>query len=96
MEICTSAYASVLVTITFAKPSFTEASQAITMAGAPKSGVAGNAGTAAIARMKDSAGTVWVSNISVGTSATDIVLNSTTIAVGQTVTISSAVITAAP
>jgi hypothetical protein len=96
IEICTAAYATVLCTITLAKPSFTEASQALTMAGAPKSGVAGNTGTAAAARIKDSAGTVWVNSLTVGTSGSDINLNSTSITSGQTVTLSSGTITAAP
>lgn len=93
LEICTAAYATVLVTITLQKPSFTEAAQAITMAGAPKSGVAANTGTAAIARFKDSLGGVQIQNLSVGTSGSDINLNSTSITSGQTVTITSAVIT---
>jgi hypothetical protein len=83
----------ILVTITLAKPSFTEASEAITMAGAPKSGTAGATGTATQARIKDGAGTVVVSGLTVGTSAADIILNSTSITNGQTVTLSSAVIT---
>jgi len=96
LEIGTSGMATVLVQINFQKPSFTEASQAITMAGAPKSGTASASGTAAAARIKDSAGTVQISGLTVGTSGTDIVLNSTAISSGQTVTISSAVITHAP
>lgn len=93
IEICTSAYASVLVTVTLAKPSFTEGSQVLTLAGGAKSGVAANTGTAAIARIKDSAGTVIAQNLSVGTSASDINLNSTSITTGQTVTISTCTIT---
>jgi hypothetical protein len=93
LEICTAAYAAVLCTITLQKPSFTEASQQITMAGAPKSGVASGTGTAAAARFKDSAGTVQINNLTVGTSGTDIILNSTSVTSGQTITITSAVIT---
>jgi hypothetical protein len=96
LEIGTSGMAALLVTINFQKPSFTEASQAITMAGAPKSGVATGTGTAASARIKDSAGTVQVSGLTVGTSGSDINLNSTSITSGQTVTLTSAVITHAP
>jgi len=94
IEICSSAYASVLATIVLAKPSFTESSGVITMAGAPKSdSSADNTGTAAIARIKDSDGNVIVSGLSVGTSGTDIVLNSTSITSGQAVTITSGTIT---
>jgi|SRR5215831_12864207 len=96
IEIGTAGMAATLVTITFAKPSFTEASQAITMAGAPKSGVASGSGTAAAARIKDSAGTIQVSGLTVGTSGSDINLNSTSITSGQTVTLNSAVITHSP
>jgi hypothetical protein len=96
LEIGTAGMAALLVSINFQKPSFTEASQAITMAGAPKSGVATATGTAAAARIKDSAGTVQVSGLTVGTSGTDIVLNSTSITSGQTVTLTSAVITHSP
>jgi hypothetical protein len=93
LEICTAAYATVLVSITMQKPSFTEASQAITMAGVPKSGTAGQTGTAAAARFKDSNNNVIINNLTVGTSGSDINLNSTSITTGQTVTITSGVIT---
>lgn len=94
IEICTAAFAAVLVTITLADPSFTESGGVITMAGAPKSGVAANTGTAAVARIKEGAGTTTiVNNLSVGTSGSDINLNSTSITSGQTVTITSGTIT---
>jgi hypothetical protein len=92
IEICTATFAAVLVTITLSDPSFTESGGVITMAGAPKSGVAANAGTAAVARIKDGGGTTKVNNLTVGTSGADINLNSTTISIGQTVTITSATI----
>jgi len=93
LEIGTAAYASILAIITMSKPSFTEATQQITMAGVPKSGTASAGGTAVSARFKDSSGNVIINNLTVGTSATDIVLNSTAISSGQTVTITSGVIT---
>ena len=93
IEICTAAFAAVLVTITLADPSFTESGGVITMAGVPKSGVAANTGTAAVARIKEGGGTTIVNNLSVGTSATDIVLNSASITSGQTVTITAGTIT---
>jgi hypothetical protein len=93
IEICTAAFASVLVTITLADPSFTESSGVITMAGVPKSGVASAAGTAAVARIKDGGGTTKVNNLTVGTSGAEINLDSVTIAVGQTVTLTSGTIT---
>jgi hypothetical protein len=93
LEICTAAYAAVLVVITLSKPSFTEATQALTMAGVPKSGTATATGTAAAARIKDGGGTVQVNNLTVGTSGSDINLNSTSINNGQTVTITAGTIT---
>jgi hypothetical protein len=93
IEIATAAYASVLVIITLAKPSFTEAAQTLTMAGAPKSGVAAVTGTAAVARIKDGGGTVAVNNLTVGLSGSDINLNSTSIISGQTVTLTAGTIT---
>jgi hypothetical protein len=93
IEICTAAFASVLVTITLADPSFTESSGVITMAGVPKSGVASAAGTAAVARIKDGGGTTKVNNLTVGTSGAEINLDSVTIAVAQTVTLTSGTIT---
>jgi hypothetical protein len=92
IEICTAAFAAVLVIITLADPSFTVSADTITMAGAPKSGVASNTGTAAVARIKAGGGTVVVNNLTVGTSGSDINLNSTSITSGQTVTLTSGTI----
>lgn len=93
LEICTASFASILVTITLGDPSFTESGGVITMAGAPKSGVAGAAGTAAVARIKDGGGTTKVNNLTVGTSGSDINLNSTSIASAQVVTLTAGTIT---
>ena len=97
LEIGTAGMATTLVSITLAKPSFTESGGVITMSGVPKSGVAGANGTAAAARIKDGGGTnIQVTGLTVGTSASDIILNSTAISSGQTVTISSGTITHSP
>jgi hypothetical protein len=94
IEICTAAFAAVLVTIALADPSFTEAGGVITMAGAPKSGVAANTGTAAVARIKDGGGTTKVNNLTVAApSGGDINLNNTSISAGQTVTLTAGTIT---
>lgn len=89
IEICTTAYASILVTITLSKPSFSISADTLTALGVPKSGVAGNTGTAAIARIKDGAGTVVAQGLTVGTTGSDINLNSTSITSGQTVTLTA-------
>jgi hypothetical protein len=93
MEIGTAAMAAVLVIITLADPSFTVSGAVATMAGAPKSGTATGTGTAAAARIKDGGGNIIVSGLTVGTSATDVILASTAIATSQTVTITSGSIT---
>jgi hypothetical protein len=96
MEICTAAFASILCVITFSDPSFTVAGDTMTMAGAPKSGVASNTGTAALARIKSGGGGVVINNLTVGTSGADVNLNSTSITSGQTVTLTAGTIQHAP
>lgn len=97
LEIGTAGMAATLCAITLAKPSFTEAGGVITMAGAPKSGTASASGTAAAARIKNGDGTtIVVTGLTVGTSGSDINLNSVAISNGQTVTISSGTITHSP
>lgn len=101
MEICTAAFAAVLCSITLnSDPSFvrsgTPPNVLITMQGVPKSGTASGNGTAAVARIKDGGGTTVVNSLTVGTSGTDVILNSTSITAGQTVTISSGTITHSP
>jgi len=94
LEICTAAFAAVLAVIPLADPSFTEAGGVITLAGVPRSDNAADAaGTAAVARIKDSTGAVVVDNLTVGVGTGDIQLNSVTISVGQAVTITGGTIT---
>lgn len=95
LEICTAAFAAVLATITLGKPSGTVAGApaVYTMSGMPKSANATGTGTAAAARIKDGGGTTIVNNLTVGTSASDIILNSTSITTGQQVSLTSGTIT---
>jgi hypothetical protein len=97
LEICTAAYAAVLVSLTLSDPSFVRSGSKpntlITLQGVPKSANASNTGTAAVARIKEGGGTVIADGLTVGTSATDIVLNSTSITSGQQVSITSGTIT---
>lgn len=93
IEICTAAYGAVLATITLSDPCGSVASQALTLT-MPKSDTsADNTGTAAVARIKSSDGTVQVSGLTVGTTGSDINLSSVAITAGDTVTLTSAVIT---
>lgn len=93
LEICTAAYASVLVTVTLSDPCGTVSSGVLTFSGTPIAATASNTGTAAIARFKDSTGTVVCDGLTVGTSGTDITVNTTTVSSGASVSVTSATIT---
>ena len=97
IEICTAAYALVLVAIPLADPSFSRGgakpNTALTMLTLPRAANATGTGTAAVARIKEGGGTVVADGLTVGTSATDIILNSVSITTGQQVSISSGTIT---
>lgn len=82
----------VLATVTLQKPSFTVASGVMTMAGTPSATISAS-GTAALAELRDSTGATVVSGLTVGTSATDIIVGTTTFTSGVTVTVSSGTIT---
>jgi hypothetical protein len=93
LEIC-DADANVLAVIALANPSFSEASQVITLLGAPLYGVASDTGIATLARIKNSAGTIIVHGLTIGTSeADDITLNKVSITRGAYVTINDGTIT---
>jgi hypothetical protein len=84
----------VLATIALATAPFTRSGNVITLAGVPISATASASGTAAKAEFRDNSGTTWINNtLTVGTSGTDIVLNSTSITSGQTVTVTAGTIT---
>lgn len=94
LEIGTSGMASVLATITLADPCGTVTNGVLTFSGMPRSDTSADAsGTAAAARIRDSNNTDIVTGLTVGTSGTDIILDSVSITAGQTVTINSATIT---
>ena len=95
LEIGTTGMGTVLATITLADPSGAAASGVLTFDFSPavSDNSADASGTAAAARIKDSNGTVIISGLTVGTSGTDIVLDSTSITAGQTVQLTSGTIT---
>lgn len=96
LEICSAGYASILATITLGysgASTGTVSGDTLTLAGFPRSdSSADNTGTAAVARIRTSAGTDVITGLTVGTSGSDINLDSTSIVAGQTVTINSATI----
>lgn len=97
LEIGTTGMATVLATITlgFSGASTGTVSGAVlTLAGFPRSDSSADAtGTAAAARIRTSANVDIITGLTVGTSGSDINLDSLSITAGQTVTISSATIT---
>ena len=85
LKIGTSGMGTTLVSITLAKPSATVSGGVLTFSGLPKSATASAAGTAAAAQLCDSASTVWIDGLTVGTSGTNIIIDNTSIALSQTV-----------
>lgn len=95
LEIGTAGMASVLATITLDATAGTSSGGVLTFSSFPKSDTsADNTGTAAVARIRTATGgTDIITGLTVGTSASDINLDSLSITAGQTVTITSATIT---
>lgn len=83
----------VLATIALPTTPFTVAGAIATLQGVPLSVAASASGTAALAELRNNAGTTVCSGLTVGTSGTDIILGTTTITSGGTVTITSGTIT---
>ncbi len=94
LQIGTTGMGTVLAEFTLIDPSGTVAGSVLTLSGFPKSDTSANAtGTAAAARIRDSAGNDVITGLTVGTSGSDINLDSTSITAGQTVSLNSATIT---
>jgi len=83
----------VLAEIPLDDPCGVVSGQVLTLSGTPLSATASGTGTAAKAELRDSDDNVIVSGLTVGTSGTDIVVNSTSITTGQTVQITAGTIT---
>ena len=84
---------ALVTTGTAGGPFNTPSSKVLTLAGVPLSATATATGTAALAEFRNNAGTTVASGLTVGTSGTDIILNSTAISSGQTVQITAGTIT---
>lgn len=95
LKIGTASMASVLATLTLADPCGSVSGDVLTLDFDPdiSDSSADNTGTAAAATITDSADNVIVSGLTVGTSGTNIVLDSTSITAGQTVTITAGTLT---
>jgi hypothetical protein len=95
LEIGTAAMAASLVKIPLNySPNGTVAGAGVlTFSGTPKSATATGTGTAAAARIRTSADVDVVTGLTVGLSASDIILDSVNITSGQTVSVTSATLT---
>lgn len=83
----------VLATITLSTPAATISGPVLTLSGVPLVAVASAAGTAALAELRNSAGTTIVSGLTASTLSADIIISSITITLGGTVTVLSGIIT---
>jgi hypothetical protein len=93
LEIGTSAMATTLATFTLNSPAAAAAASGVlTFSGFPKTVAASATGTAAAARIRKSDNTDCITGLTVGTSAADIILDSTSITSGQNVTLNSATV----
>lgn len=95
LKIGTSAMGTVLATLTLADPCGSVSGDVLTLDTSPalSDSSADNSGTAAAATITDSDDNVIVSGLTVGTSGTNIILDSVAITAGQTVSITSATLT---
>jgi hypothetical protein len=75
----------ILATLTLSNPSFTYATRTATLAGTPITATATATGTAALAEIRDVNSNTIINSLTVGTSATDIIINTTSIVTGETV-----------
>jgi len=98
LQIGTTGMGTVLATIVFADPCAGAASGGVlTFSGFPRSDTSADAtGTAAAARIRDSNGNDVITGLTVGVSGSgaDIILDTTSIDAGETVTLNSATLTA--
>lgn len=94
LQIGTAGMALVLATIVLSDPCATIAGGVLTFSNLPLTDAAADAtGTAAEAQITDSVGTVVISGLTVGTAGTDLIISTTSIASGDSVSLLSATIT---
>jgi hypothetical protein len=83
----------VLATITLQNPAATVSGSVMTISGVPLTANASAGGTAALAELRNNAGTTIVSGLTVGTSASDVIVTTVTVVNAQPVTVTSGTIT---
>lgn len=94
LVIGTTAMATVLATITLSATPGVASGTALNISGLPLSSTASATGTAVVAEVRNNAGTVIISGLTVGVSGSgaDIIINSVSITSGQTVQLTAGVI----
>lgn len=94
LKIYTAGYGAMIAEFTLSDPCGTVAAGVLTFSGMPKTTTGtGGGGTAAIARLTDSTDAMVAEGLTVGLAATDIIIDNTSIAAGQTVNLNSGSIT---
>ena len=93
LEIGTAGMGTILATITLDATAGSVSGSVLTLSGFPKNVAASAAGIAAAARIRTAANGDIVTGLTVGTSGSDINLDNTNIASGQTVNITGVTIT---
>lgn len=93
LRIYTAGYATLLSENVCGTPLAPAAVGGVLTFNAVASATASGSGTAAVARLLTSAGVMKVEGLTVGTSGTDVILDTTTIVSGDTVSITSGTIT---
>jgi hypothetical protein len=83
----------VLATLALPNPPGTVSGSVFTLSGVPLFIAASASGTAALAEFRNNAGTTVVSGLTVGTSAADIILGTTTVVASGLVTITAGTVT---
>lgn len=93
LEIGTTGMATILATITLNATAGTVSNGVLTFSGMPKTASATAAGIAAAARIRKSDNTDIITGLSVGVSASDVIIDNTNVALNQNVNVTSFVIT---
>ena len=83
----------VLATIPLSTTPATVSGDVLTLSGVPLSATASATGTAALAELRNNAGTVIVGGLTVGTSGTNVIISNVSITSGQTVQVTAGTIT---
>jgi hypothetical protein len=83
----------VLATITLGTTPATVSGSVMTISGVPLTANASAGGTAALAELRNNAGTAIVSGLTVGTATSDVIVTTVTVVSGQPVTVTSGTIT---